>query len=243
LGKKLKSLQREIDEEHVRREEMQAEQQKLHAHIKALEREIASCKREVEERDETIQDKEKRIYDLKKKNQELEKFKYVLYYKIKELKKQIEPREEEIRRMQSQVRRSRGACFQAHAVVGMRAAQTGVRCVQIQEMDAELARYHETNKALELQLAELRAKQKAADTEYQGQRVRVAFLDNALVRMRADIQEAVGQVQDPAALSRSVRALHRKHCVEVTSCLAVQPCCSFCLALCSSFGGGGSFLL
>lgn len=108
LGKKFKGLQREIEEERQRREEMQAEQKKLHAHIKALEREIVGGKKEIDERDETIQDKEKRIYDLKKKNQELEKFKFVLDYKIKEFKKQIEPRENEIKEMQRKVSRGWG---------------------------------------------------------------------------------------------------------------------------------------
>jgi chromosome segregation ATPase len=186
LGKKLKSLQREIDEGHVRRQEMQDEQQRLHAHIKALEREISSCKREVEERDETIQDKEKRIYDLKKKNQELEKFKFVLDYKIKELKKQIEPREEKIRSMQQQVT----------------------------EMDVELARYHETNQALELQLTELKTKLKASEGASRQQLQQISFLNNMIVRMRADIQDAIGRLQDPKGLASAVRSLHQKHCVE-----------------------------
>eukprot|EP00730_Choanoeca_flexa_P000903 TRINITY_DN10389_c0_g2_i3.p1 TRINITY_DN10389_c0_g2~~TRINITY_DN10389_c0_g2_i3.p1 ORF type:complete len:1202 (+),score=338.92 TRINITY_DN10389_c0_g2_i3:34-3639(+) len=187
LGKKLKSLQREIDEEMVKRNEMAAEQQKLHAHIKALEREIASCKKEVEERDETIQDKEKRIYDLKKKNQELEKFKFVLDYKIKELKKQIEPREQEIKNMQR----------------------------QIAEMDAELARYHASTKAQDLNIAELKNKLHVTSSEEQSQRQRVTFMANMLARIRSDIQTSVELVQEPKALSNAVKSMHKKHCVDV----------------------------
>lgn len=186
LRKKFKSLHADIEEQKVKRLEMEAEQAKLHSHIKALEKDILSGKKEIEERDETIQDKEKRIYDLKRKNQELEKFKFVLDYKIKELKKQIEPREAEIKENKA----------------------------QIAQMDEELSRYHSMNGNLDLTIEHSKMKLATATTELRTARGRVRSLENRLARLRSDLHATVQLATNPAELASSVKQLYKTYCAE-----------------------------
>ncbi|XP_053325091.1 cilia- and flagella-associated protein 57 [Spea bombifrons] len=183
MRKKFSSLQKDIEERTADIERMKMEQQKLQGVIKSLEKDIQGLKREIQERDETIQDKEKRIYDLKKKNQELEKFKFVLDYKIKELKKQIEPRENEIKEMKE----------------------------QIQEMEAELERFHKQNTQLDLNITELKQKLKATDREMHKERQKVRDVEAVVKRIKTDIHNCVGFIQEPKKLKDSIRDLYSKY--------------------------------
>lgn len=183
MRKKFNSLNKEIDSKNDDIKQMQAEKTKLEAVIKSLDKDIHGLKKEIQERDETIQDKEKRIYDLKKKNQELEKFKFVLDYKIKELKKQIEPRENDIKMMKE----------------------------QIQEMESELERFHKQNTTLELNISELKQKLRSTDKEYQRERQRVRDSEAVNKRMKIDIHNCVGLIQDPKQLKESIRELFEAH--------------------------------
>ncbi|XP_078485320.1 cilia- and flagella-associated protein 57 [Ciona intestinalis] len=183
MRKKFNSLNKEIDSKNEEIKTMQQEKLKLENVIKSLEKDIHGLKKEIQERDETIQDKEKRIYDLKKKNQELEKFKFVLDYKIKELKKQIEPRENDIKAMKE----------------------------QIQEMESELERFHKQNTQLELNIAELKQKLRATDKELHYERQRVRDAEAVSKRMKTDLHNCVGFLQDPKKLKESVKSVYETH--------------------------------
>uniref|UniRef100_H2ZKC6 Cilia- and flagella-associated protein 57 n=1 Tax=Ciona savignyi TaxID=51511 RepID=H2ZKC6_CIOSA len=183
MRKKFNSLNKEIDSKNEEIKTMQQEKLKLENVIKSLEKDIHGLKKEIQERDETIQDKEKRIYDLKKKNQELEKFKFVLDYKIKELKKQIEPRENDIKAMKE----------------------------QIQEMESELERFHKQNTQLELNIAELRQKLRATDKELHHERQRVRDSEAVSKRMKTDLHNCVGFLQDPKKLKECVKSVYETH--------------------------------
>jgi len=184
MRKKFNSLNKEIDMKNGDIEHLRSEKVKLETVIKSLEKDINGLKKEIQERDETIQDKEKRIYDLKKKNQELEKFKFVLDYKIKELKKQIEPREAEIKSMKE----------------------------QIEEMESELERFHKNNTALELNISEMKQKMRAVEKEYQRERQKLRDMEAKCKRMKVDIHNCVGLIQDPKMLKQSIRNLFDTHC-------------------------------
>lgn len=183
MRKKFNSLNKEIDSKNEEIKTMQQEKQKLENVIKSLEKDIHGLKKEIQERDETIQDKEKRIYDLKKKNQELEKFKFVLDYKIKELKKQIEPRENDIKLMKD----------------------------QIQEMESELERFHKQNTQLDLNITEYKQKLRATDKELHLERQRVRDSEAIIKRIKTDLHNCVGNLQDPKKLKESIKEIYEKH--------------------------------
>ncbi|TPX47853.1 hypothetical protein SeLEV6574_g02417 [Synchytrium endobioticum] len=191
MRKKFGTLQSEIDSLRAEISRAQAEEKKLQGVIKSLERDIDGLKKEIHERDETLADKERRVSDLKKRNQELDKFKFVLDYKIRELRRQIEPRERDIRGMSQQMK----------------------------EMDAELEQYHRSNAALELQIADLRLKARAAQKEVEKERER-ALLGGAIVnRFGADLAEAAVHITgeyNAKALKSSVKKLYQKYCAPVT---------------------------
>ncbi|KAA3681504.1 uncharacterized protein DEA37_0008655 [Paragonimus westermani] len=183
MKKKFSSLQKEIDEHREELKKYHTETQKLNSVIRHLEKDIQGLRKEIQERDETIQDKEKRIYDLKKKNQELEKFKFVLDYKIKELKKQIEPRENDIKNYKE----------------------------QIQEMEAELERFHKQNGQLEITITELKQKHKSVENELIQERQATRDVEAMVRRVKTDLFNCVGLIQDPKALKSSIVALYKKH--------------------------------
>ncbi|KAM6948696.1 cilia- and flagella-associated protein 57-like [Aplochiton taeniatus] len=183
MKKKFNSLQKEIDDRNLEIDKIKAEQLKLHTIIRSLEKDIVGLKKEISERDETIQDKEKRIYELKKKNQELEKFKFVLDYKIKELKKQIEPRENDIKEMKE----------------------------QIEEMEGELDQFHKKNTQLELSITEMKQKLKASDREMHKEMQRVKDGEALLRRIKTDLHNCVGFIQEPKKLKDSMRELYDRY--------------------------------
>ncbi|TSL47697.1 Cilia- and flagella-associated protein 57 [Bagarius yarrelli] len=192
MKKKFISLQREIDNRNLDIEKLKVELQKQHGVIKALEKDIIGLRREIQERDETIQDKENRIYELKKKNEELEKFKFVLDFKVSELKKQIEPRENEVKEMKERVH----------------------------QMEAELEQFRKKGIQLELIISELKQKLKAVEKERQRETQRVRDVDAELHRLKTELHNCVGFIQEPRKLKETIREIylhyvHRSDVVEV----------------------------
>ncbi|KAH8870172.1 Cilia- and flagella-associated protein [Schistosoma japonicum] len=183
MKKKFASLQKEIDEYKDEIKKVNVDIQKSNSTIRNLEKDIQSLRKELQERDETIQDKEKRISDLKKKNQELEKFKYVLDYKIKELKKQIEPRENDIKNYKE----------------------------QIQEMEVELQRFNKQNDQLEINISELKQKYKSIENELKFERQSTRDIESLVRRLKTDLFNCVGFIQEPKQLKASILALYKKH--------------------------------
>ncbi|XP_049664246.1 cilia- and flagella-associated protein 57 [Accipiter gentilis] len=183
MNKRLNSLQKELKERNRDTEEMRLEQQKLQGIIRSLEKDILALKTEVQERADTIQDKEKHIYDLKKKNQELEKFKFVLDYRIQEFKKQIESRENDIKTMKE----------------------------QIHEMEGELARFHNENTQLKLNITQLQQKLKATDREMHRERQKKQNMETLIKRFKTDLHNCVGFIQDSRKMKDGIRELYTKY--------------------------------
>ncbi|KAI9346401.1 WD repeat domain 65-like protein [Zopfochytrium polystomum] len=157
----------------------------LQSEIDTHKTEIAKMYAEEKKLHSIIKSLEKDIAGLKKeKNQELEKFKFVLDYKIKELKRQIEPREQDIQGM-------------TH---------------QIKEMDVELEHYHKTNSNLELTIADLKLKLRAAEKEVAKERSRVKACVAIIKRFKVDLNDCVQYIQEPKLLKASLKRLFQKYC-------------------------------
>jgi regulator of replication initiation timing len=164
-------------------ERVQAEYAEFHKNIHDLGKQIADLKKEIIERDATIQDKEKQIYDIKRINQELEKYKFVLNYKIQELRNQIEPRDREIEELKQNMR----------------------------DIEAELLNLHKLNKSLEIQLHEVKEKLNAAHHEISCEKRLNKICEQLLRKIRVDILDVAGFVQEPNALKVAVKNLYHKY--------------------------------
>ncbi|XP_053985715.1 cilia- and flagella-associated protein 57 [Hylaeus volcanicus] len=175
--------QKEVEELKRQVHRVQSEYSYYQKSMQELEKDKEDLKKEIDERDVTVQKRERQIYELKRKNQELEKFKFVLNYKIRELKNQIEPRDQEIRELKE----------------------------KIQDMETELVNLHKTNVSLELQLYELREKLAAARQEYQNEMHRSRKCEKLLKRIRVDLLDASGLVQDPQALKTITTKLYHMY--------------------------------
>ncbi|XP_015597863.1 cilia- and flagella-associated protein 57 [Cephus cinctus] len=183
IRNKYVSSQKEIDELKRQINHLHGDQLQFQKNIHGLEKDVLYLKKEITERDATIQDKEKRIYDLKRNNQELEKFKFVLDYKIRELKNQIEPRDKEIRELKEKMK----------------------------DMEIELVNLHKTNVSLELQLYELREKLAAARREIQCEVQRNKRCQQLLRKMRIDLHDTAGLVQEPKELKNAVMNMYHQY--------------------------------
>ncbi|XP_033323342.1 testes of unusual size [Megalopta genalis] len=175
--------QKAVEELKRQVERVQNEYTYFQSSIQELEKSKMDLKKEIKERDVTIQDRESQIYEMKRSNQELEKFKFVLNYKITELKNQIEPRDQEIRELKE----------------------------KIQDMETELVNLHKTNVSLELQLHELREKLKSARRELQHEDHRGKKCQQLLKKIRVDLLDTSGLVQEPQALKNAVTKLYHKY--------------------------------
>nr|CAD7457121.1 unnamed protein product [Timema tahoe] len=150
----------------------------------------------------TIQDKEKRIYDLKRKNQELEKYKFVLNYKIKELKNQIEPKDRENKEKKEQIQDvswKNICCDHKHLWQLSRTFKYSFN------------KNFKTNNSLELQLTELKEKLYATDLELEAERQRNRENNSLLRRIRIDLHNCSGLIQEPNKLKESVKNLYHKY--------------------------------
>lgn len=183
LGKKVGTLQEDMNGLRSDIQHLKLEVKKRDGVIASLKTDIEGLKREIQERDATIHDKEKRIYDLKKKNQELEKFKFVLDYKIKELRRQMEPRENEIKRMKDQIRK----------------------------MEAELSGFSRDNKELLLEMEKQKLRLDATSKEMMRERQLVHLRDVELRNIKGGLHKSSRFVQEPKQLKEAVKELYRKH--------------------------------
>lgn len=183
MRNKFMASQRDVDDLKRQVHRVQGEYAQFHKNIQDLEKQIADLKKEIAERDTTIQSKEQQIYDMKRTNQELEKFKVVLNFKIEELRSQIEPRDREIQELKDSIR----------------------------NMQEELTRLHKINEDLELQLHEMRDKLRIARQEIDREVHKNKRCQQMLRKIRIDILDASGLIQEPNALKTAVTNLYHKY--------------------------------
>lgn len=183
MRNKFMASQRDVEDLKRQVHRVQGEYAQFHKNIQDLEKQIADLKKEIAERDTTIQSKEQQIYDLKRTNQELEKFKFVLNFKIEELRSQIEPRDREIQELKDSIR----------------------------NLQEELASLHKINEDLELQLHEVRDKLRIARQEIDREVHKNKRCQQMLRKIRIDILDASGLIQEPNALKTAVTNLYHKY--------------------------------
>lgn len=175
--KKLLASQKEVEDTRHSLIGLENELKKFKNQVMILERDIQDLKKEIGERDSTIEEKEKRIFQLKSKNQELEKFKFILDFKIKELKSQIEPRERTIMEQSE----------------------------QISEMVAELEKLQKVILNLDLRISDMREKLTATTNECAREVAKNRKMQDALKRMRVDIHNCSGLIQNIPLLIKTVK--------------------------------------
>lgn len=183
MRNKFMASQKDVDDLKRQMHRVQAEYAQFIKNIQELEKQITELKKEITERDATIQDKEEQIYNIKRSNQELEKFKFVLNYKIQELKNQIEPRDREIAELKENLR----------------------------AIETELLDLHKVNGTLELQLDDVKQKLHSARHEIDCEKRMNRICEQLLRRIRVDILDVAGLVQEPIALKIAVKNLFHKY--------------------------------
>jgi len=183
MRNKFMASQKEVEDLKRYAGRVQTEYAEFHKNIEDLGKQIADLRKEIIERDATIQDKEKQIYEIKRMNQELEKYKFVLNYKIQELRNQIEPRDCEIAQLKQNMR----------------------------DIEAELLSLHKVNTNLEMQLLEVKEKLNAAHHEINCEKRLNKTCQQLLRRIRVDILDVAGLVQEPNALKMAVKDLYHKY--------------------------------
>lgn len=183
MRNKFMASQKDADDLKRQVHRVQNEYTQLHKNIQDLDKQITELKKEIGERDITIQDKEQQIYNAKRTNQELEKFKFVLNYKIRELESQIEPRDQEIKELKEKIR----------------------------NMEVEQTNMDTTNKSLESQLHETQEKLHAARQEINCEMQKNRRCQRLLRKIRIDICDTAGLVQEPNNLKAAVKDLYHKY--------------------------------
>ncbi|KAK5913161.1 hypothetical protein CesoFtcFv8_002970 [Champsocephalus esox] len=183
MAQKSLSLQRQIDERCSELKHLQQERQRLLGLIRSLESDIEDLKRTVSGHEKASQDKDKTICSLKKKNQELEKLKFVLDFQLNEMKSQTEPQQEDI-------------------------VEKKERIHQLQE---ELVQIDKVNTQLKLSVSELRLKLRTRDKEMHKEAQKVKDLETHLQRLKADLHNCVGFIQEPKKLKDSMQAIYARY--------------------------------
>ncbi|XP_033939843.1 cilia- and flagella-associated protein 57 isoform X1 [Pseudochaenichthys georgianus] len=183
MTQKSLSLQRQIDERCSELKQLKQERQRLLGLIRSLESDIEDLKRTVSGHEKASQDKDKTICSLKKKNQELEKLKFVLDFQLNEMKSQTEPQQEDI-------------------------VEKKERIHQLQE---ELVQIDKGNTQLKLSVSELRLKLRTRDKEMHKEAQKVKDLETHLQRLKADLHNCVGFIQEPKKLKDSMQTIYARY--------------------------------
>jgi len=183
MRNKFVASQKDVEDLKRQVHRVQGEYTQFHKNIQELEKQITDLRKEISERDATIMDKERQIYDMKRTNQELEKLKFVLNYKIEELKSQIEPRDQEIQDLKK----------------------------KIWSMEVEFTSHQKINESLKLQLQEIREKLRAARQQINCEVQKNGKCQQLLRKIRIDIFDIAGLIQEPNALKTAVRELYHKY--------------------------------
>uniref|UniRef100_A0A665U2J0 Cilia and flagella associated protein 57 n=1 Tax=Echeneis naucrates TaxID=173247 RepID=A0A665U2J0_ECHNA len=183
MGQKIYSLQRQNDDKRSDINKLKQEQHKLLGLIHSLESDIEDLKRQITGHEKTNQDKDKAISDLKRKNQELEKLKFVLESQLNDLKKQIEPQQDDINKKKE----------------------------RIHLLEGELVETDQSNSQLKLAVSDLRIKLRTRDKEMHRQIQKVTDLETHLQRLKSDLHNCVGFIQEPKKLKDSVQMIYARY--------------------------------
>ncbi|XP_060897415.1 cilia- and flagella-associated protein 57 [Labrus mixtus] len=183
VSQKVYTLQKQIDEKCTDINKMKQERQRLTGLIRSLESDIEELKRQICGHEKTNQDKDKTISNLKEKNQELEKLKFVLDFQLNEMKKQTEPQQGDINKKKE----------------------------RIHLLEEELVQTDNSNTQLKLTVSELRLKLRTRDKEMQKDMQKNKDLETQLQRIKSDLHNCVGFIQEPKKLKDSVQTIYTRY--------------------------------
>uniref|UniRef100_UPI0037E7E14E cilia- and flagella-associated protein 57 isoform X2 n=1 Tax=Semicossyphus pulcher TaxID=241346 RepID=UPI0037E7E14E len=186
MTQKVYNLQRQIDDRCTDMNKMKQERQRLMGLTRSLESDIEELKRQISGHEKTNQDKDKTISSLKKKNQELEKLKFVLDFQLNDLKKEIEPQQDDINE----------------------------KMERIHLLEEELVQIDNRNTQLNLTVFELRLKLRTRDKEMQKEMQKMKDLETHLQRLKADLHNCVGFIQDPRKLKGTVQTIYARYVLQ-----------------------------
>ncbi|XP_039971838.1 cilia- and flagella-associated protein 57 isoform X1 [Xiphias gladius] len=183
MAQKFCSLQKQTDEKNTDIKKLKQERQRLLGLIRSLESDIEDLKRQIAGHEKTNQDKDKTISGLKKKNQELEKLKFVLDFQLNKLKNQTEPQQDDINEKKE----------------------------RIHQLEEELVQIDKSNTQLKLTVSDLRLKLRTRDKEMHKEMQKVKDLETHLQRLKSDLQNCVGFIQEPRKLKNSVQMIYARY--------------------------------
>ncbi|KAM7402726.1 hypothetical protein PAMP_017940 [Pampus punctatissimus] len=183
MTQKFYSLQRQIDERCTDINQLKQERQRLLGLIRSLESDIEDLKRQISGHEKTNQDKDKTISGLKRKNQELEKLKFVLDFQLNEMKKQTEPQQDNINEKKE----------------------------RIHQLEEELVQMDKSNTQLKLITSDLKLKLRTRDKEMHKEMQKVKDLEMHLQRLRSDLHNCAGFIQEPKKLKDSMQMIYAQY--------------------------------
>jgi chromosome segregation ATPase len=183
LRNKQKVCQKEVEDLKWQLNNLRDEYTQLTARKEELEKSVVDLKDDLSGKESTIADREKRVSKLERDNQELEKFKFVLNERINELMSEIEPRDKKIVELKEKVA----------------------------DMETELLGLNKTRQDLDLKQHELKGKLSAWKKELDKEEQRRKRYQQLLRKIRIDLLEAVGLIQEPMALKNCVIKLFRRY--------------------------------
>ncbi|KAK2862634.1 hypothetical protein Q5P01_002167 [Channa striata] len=186
MTQKFYTLQRQIDDKCTDINKLKQERQRLLGLIRSLESDIEDLKRQIAGHEKTNQDKDNTIASLKKKNQELEKLRFVLDFQFNELKKQAEPQQEDINEKKE----------------------------RIHQLEEELVQTDKSNTQLKLSVSELRHRLKTREKDMYKEMQKVKHLETHLQRLKSDLHNCVGFIQDPSKLKDSVQMIYARYAAQ-----------------------------
>ncbi|XP_011502621.1 PREDICTED: cilia- and flagella-associated protein 57 [Ceratosolen solmsi marchali] len=183
LKSKQKTYEKEVEDLKWQLNNLKEEYTHLISRKEEMEKFITDLKDELLNKESMITDKDKNIKRLDCNNRELEKFKFVLNERIKELMSEIEPRDKTIDELKKKV----------------------------DDMEAELVGLNKVRRGLESRHYELKGKLNTLRQEFNKEELRRKRYQKLLRKIRIDLLEAVGLIQDPMALKNCVIKLYRRY--------------------------------
>lgn len=78
-------------------------------------------------------------------------------------------------------------------------------------METELESFHKQNNLLEIRIAEIKQKHKSVEQELMRERQSARDVNTMVRRLKTDVYNCVGLIQNPGQLKESILALYRKH--------------------------------
>ncbi|XP_061578787.1 cilia- and flagella-associated protein 57 [Cololabis saira] len=180
---KLNRVQTDVSDKCADVYKLKQERQNLLGSVGSLESNIQNLRRQISEQEQRSQEQDKRTSVLKKKNLDLEKVKFVLESQLNDLIKQTEHQQEDVKRKED----------------------------TIHQLEEELLQMDKNNTQLKLTVSDLKLKLTARDKELRKEAEKVKNTETLLGRLKSDLHECVGFIQEPSKLKDSILKIYSSY--------------------------------